>query len=88
MGRTLQTANQLLRTEQQAFVHFRRALRRHDQQRFDALFAKASQHLPAISQANHALPFEAILLAMLIEQQREIEQLAEALARRDAADHA
>lgn len=86
MGRTLQTANQILRAEQQAFVNFRRALRRRDQQRFDALFAKASQHLPAISQANHALPFEAILLAMLIEQQREIEQLARALAAHERED--
>ncbi len=29
----------------------------------------------AISQANHALPFEAILLAMLLEQASELERL-------------
>jgi hypothetical protein len=39
------------------------------------LFANARKHTAAISQANHALPFEAILLAMLLEQAREIERL-------------
>jgi hypothetical protein len=75
MGRTLQTANQIVLNEQQAFSNFRRTLRREDQQLFDALFANARKHIAAISQANHALPFEAILLAMLLEQAREIERL-------------
>lgn len=72
MGRTLATANQIILDEQTAFANFRRTLRREDQQHFDALFAQARKHTAAISQANHALPFEAILLAMLIEQAREI----------------
>lgn len=75
MGRTLSTTNQLILEEQAAFASFRRTLRRADQHLFDALFASARQHTAAISQANHALPFEAILLAMLLEQAREIEQL-------------
>ena len=65
MGRTLQTTTQILRTEQTAFGAFRRTLRREDQLLFDRLFALANRHVAAISQANHALPFEAILLAML-----------------------
>jgi hypothetical protein len=75
MGRTLQTANQLILNEQQAFNNFRRTLRREDQRLFDTLFANARKHTAAISQANHALPFEAIFLAMLLEQAREIERL-------------
>lgn len=75
MGRTLQTTNQIVLNEQQAFNKFRRTLRREDQQLFDSLFAGARKHIAAISQANHALPFEAILLAMLLEQAREIERL-------------
>lgn len=75
MGRTLQTANQIILSELAAFQNFRRALRRADQRRFDALFALARQHTAAISQAAHALPFEAVLLAMTLEQEREIEQL-------------
>ena len=75
MGRTVQTANQVILNEQVSFADFRRALRREDQRLFDALFAAARKHTAAISQAGHALPFEAILLAMLLEQAREIERL-------------
>lgn len=75
MGRTLQTTNQLILNEIANFRNFRRALRAADQRRFDALFAAARQHTAAISLADHALPFESVLLAILLEQQRRIEQL-------------
>lgn len=75
MGRTIQTMNQIIQQEEAAFSRFRRTLRREDQRLFDTLFAQARKHTAAISQANHALPFEAILLAMLLEQAREIEHL-------------
>ncbi len=75
MGRTLATANQLILTEEQAFADFRRALRKEDQRAFDALFARARLHTPAISQASHALPFETILLTMLVELWKEVEHL-------------
>jgi len=79
MGRTLPTTNQLIQQEETAFANFRRTLRRADQRHFDALFAAARLHTSAISQANHALPFEAILLAMLVEQQKQIDQLQQRL---------
>jgi hypothetical protein len=79
MGRTLLTANQIILSEQTAFSNFRRALRRGDQHFFDALFASARNHTAAISQANHALPFEAILLAMLLEQAKELQNLKDTL---------
>lgn len=75
MGRTIQTINQVIQQEEAAFARFRRTLRQQDQLLFDALFAGARKHTAAISQANHALPFEAILLAMLLEQARQIEAL-------------
>ena len=79
MGRTLKTTNQIILDEQAAFADFRRTLRRDDQRHFDALFAGARKHVAAISQANHALPLEAILLAMLVEQAKEIEALKDRL---------
>lgn len=75
MGRTLQTTNQIILNEQSAFGGFRRALRRDDQRHFDSLFASARKHTAAISLAGHALPLESILLAMLVEQAKEIEAL-------------
>lgn len=79
MGRTLTTANQMILQEQAAFANFRRTLRREDQHIFDQLFAQARQHTAAISQANHALPFEAVLLAMLLEQAKEVALLKSSL---------
>ncbi len=75
MGRTLKTTNQIILSEQAAFAKFRRTLRREDKQHFDTLFAYARKHAAAISQANHALPFEVILLAMILELASEIDQL-------------
>lgn len=83
MGRTLATANQLILNERQNFNNFRRALRAADQQLFDALFVYARQHTAAISLADHALPFESILLAMLLEQERKIQRLERQLDGRD-----
>lgn len=77
MGRTLATTHQLILQEIAHFGNFRRALRPPDQARLDTLFAAARQQTAAISLADHALPFEAILLAMLLEQQRRIEHLEE-----------
>ena len=84
MGRTQLTTTQIILDEQSAFSSFRRALRRDDQRLFDRLFASARKHNAAIGQANHALPFEAILLAMLIEQAREIERLNQEIDGRTA----
>ena len=75
MGRTLATANQLILEEELSFAKFKRALRLADQRAFDALFADAKQHIAAISMATHALPFESVLLAMVLEQKKEIQRL-------------
>jgi len=79
MGRTLATATQIILEEQTAFADFRRTLRASDQQIFDALFAGARKHTAAISMAAHALPFESILLATLLEEHRKVQELDERL---------
>ena len=75
MGRTLPTTTQILLQEQTAFARFRRALRRADQLALDDLFASAHQHLAAAAYAAHALPFETLLLAMLLEEHKEVIRL-------------
>jgi len=39
------------------------------------LFAAARQHLAAAAYAGHALPFEIFLLAMLLEEHKEVIRL-------------
>lgn len=75
MGRTLPTITQIILQEQEAFGRFRRALRRGDQLVLDDLFAAAHQHLAAAAYASHALPFEMLLLSMLLEEHKEVVRL-------------
>ena len=75
MGRTLPSITMAFLQEQEAFSRFRRALRRSDQLILDELFASARQHLAAASYAAHALPFETFLLAMLLEERKQVIQL-------------
>ena len=77
MGRTLPSASQNFLQEEQAFARFRRALRRSDQLALDDLFVSARQHLAAAQYASHALPFEVFLLAMLLEEHKEVMRLRE-----------
>ena len=72
MGRTLATFTQLIQQELDSWRRYRRALRREDQQAFDALFAAARHHAPAGAYLARDTPFEVMLLSMLIEQHKHI----------------
>ena len=75
MGRTLPSATQQIITEQDALAKFRRALRKEDQHALDDLFRGARFHVAALANASHLLPFEAMLLAMLIEEHKRVLKL-------------
>jgi hypothetical protein len=75
MGRTLPSITQAFLQEQQSLARFRRALRLDDQRALDALLASSRHHLAAAAYASHLLPFEVMLLAMLVEQHKLILQL-------------
>jgi len=82
MGRTLPSATQLMLQEEAALSRFRRALRRSDQLVFDDLFTAAQKHISAAAYAAHALPLETFLMAMLLEERKEVmrlRQMVEAL---------
>ena len=84
MGRTVPTITQAFLLEQESFSRFRRALRRSDQLVLDDLFAAAHKHLAAAAYAAHALPFETLLLAMLLEEHKAVMQLRAALSQPEA----
>ncbi len=80
MGRTIPSANQYLIQEQETFNRFKRALRRSDQLVLDELFTAARKHAAAMAYASHALPFEVALLAMLLEERKEVQRLRQMVA--------
>ncbi len=75
MGRTVPSITQVFHEEQASLARFRRALRRSDQKALDELLSSAQQHLAAAAYAAHALPFEVFLLAMLLEEHKEVIRL-------------
>jgi hypothetical protein len=72
MGRTLPSITQAFLAEQESLGRFRRALRREDQLALDDLLASARHHLAAAAYASHLLPFETLLLAMLVEEHKHV----------------
>lgn len=92
MGRTVLSFTQELYREEESWRGFRRALRREDRELFDELFAAARYHTAACTCAGRAVPFEAILMSILLEERRAVRELSarvaelaeriEALARR------
>ena len=81
MGRTLPSITQVFLQEQDSLARFRRALRRTDQRALDDLLDAAQKHLAAAAYAAHALPFEIFLLAMLLEEHKEVLRLRQAVER-------
>lgn len=75
MGRTLPSITQSFLQEQASLARFRRALRREDQRALDDLLASARHHLAASAYASHLLPFEVMLLAMLVEEHKHVLRL-------------
>jgi hypothetical protein len=81
MGRTLPSVTQAFLLEQQNFSQFKRALRRSDQIALEELFAAARNHVAAAAYAANALPMETMLLAMLLEEHKEVIRLRSAVER-------
>jgi hypothetical protein len=75
MGRTLGTIVQIIQAEEAAWQAFRRALRIEDRVVFDRLWTHVRNHSVPASMANRPVPMEAILMAMVVGLEKEIQQL-------------
>ena len=72
MGRTLPTAVQLVQSEQETWAHFRRALRKEDQEAFDQLWRLCRRHAAPIGMAARPVPNDALMMAMLVGLMRAV----------------
>ena len=79
MGKTALTITQQLNETESMLAPFRRTLRRSDQYVFDGVLAAARRHIAAIGEVESLLPFQIALLAMLLEQAKEIAVLHQKL---------
>ena len=75
MGRTIPTFTRYLEDELASWAAFRRALPKEDREAFDQLFRYAKCHIAEASCATRPIPFDALVMAILVEQQKEIRRL-------------
>ena len=75
MGRTVPTFTNLIQEEAASWTKFRRGLRREDQEIFDDLFRAPRKHLAASAYAARSMPFETMIVAMLLEEHKLLLQL-------------
>jgi len=75
MGRNNDTFTLVIDRNREEWSKFRRALRKEDQTLFDEMWRAPKLHLAACAFLADEVPFEAILISMLLEQFRKIKKL-------------
>ena len=84
MGRTVPTFTMVLQQEMDSWSKFRRGLRREDQEALDDLFRAARLQLAGSAYAVRPIPFESIVMSMIVMQHRLIRELQTTVAARTA----
>jgi hypothetical protein len=97
MGRTVPTFTNIIDLELASWAKFRRGLRIEDQEIFDEIFRAAKLHLAENFYAMRTIPFESIIISVVLEQAKRIRALEwkiqetskiqEAKGRQSAFDH-
>lgn len=77
MGRTNLTYRAALRRYRESWTPFRRALRAEAKADFDRLFERAHEHAAAAGHVNPADPHRAVVVSILLSQERELRRLRE-----------
>jgi hypothetical protein len=75
MGRTVMSIVQALHHERDSWSKFRRALTRDDREAFDRLFEHARRHAAEASYVARPTPFEAVVMAVLLEQEKALGEI-------------
>ena len=75
MGRTVPTFTNIIDSELGSWSKYRRGLQQEDQEVFDEVFRAAKRHLATNFYAMRAIPFESIIMSIVIEQGKAIKEL-------------
>lgn len=70
MGRTVPTFTMVIHEQESQWRKFRAALRKEDQEIFDELFRAPKIHLAACAYSVNPIPFENIVMSMLLEERK------------------
>jgi hypothetical protein len=86
MGKTLPPFSQLIEAERRRWLPLKKTLPKAEQSTFDRLFDCAKLHIQAGVMMSRPWPFETMVMAILLEQHKQVERLerlADALGERD-----
>jgi len=86
MGKTLPPFSQLIEYERRRWAPFKRALPKADQPLFDRLFDCAKLHIQAGVMVARPWPFETIVMAIVLEQQKRVEEMVRRLEELSAGE--
>ncbi len=75
MGRAVMSYSQVMESERERLKPFRRSLSKEDQQAFDRLFDRAKMHTSAGVYMASPWPMETILLSIILEHGKVIEEI-------------
>jgi hypothetical protein len=75
MGKTLPPFSSLIEQERRRWIPFKKALPKADQAIFDRLFDCAKLHIQAGVMVARPWAFETIVMAIVLEQQKQVERL-------------
>ena len=75
MGKTLPPFSSLIEQERRRWMPFKKALPKADQAIFDRLFDCAKLHIQAGVMVARPWAFETIVMAIVLEQQKQVERL-------------
>ncbi len=87
MGKTLPPFSQLIEHERRRWAPFKRALSKEDQMVFDQLFDCAKLHIQAGVMVSRPWPFETIVMAVLLEQEKRMAQLLQQIEEEKTSGH-
>lgn len=79
MGRTVPTFTNIIDNELTSWSKYRRGLRKEDQELFDEIFRAAKLHLAENFYAMRTIPFESIIMSIVVEQGKLIRRLQQRL---------
>jgi hypothetical protein len=88
MGKTLPPFSSLIEQERRRWVPFKKALPKADQSMFDRLFDCAKVHIQAGVMVARPWAFETIVMAIVLEQQKQVERLESLLDELQGRDQA
>ena len=75
MGRTVMPFSYVLEKEHGRWKEFRKGLSKEDQQAFNRLFDRAKFHTAASVYMAHSYPLETILVSIILEHEKMLEEI-------------